>query len=77
MCFYCIIGVLASFICYCQFIYFTPFYYDVDDVVEWRNVGRNGILWTEIYPRKWPKCEFEVGRNDLKRGGRVISEHLP
>ena len=28
-------------------IYFTSFYYDVDDVAEWRNLWRNDVHWTE------------------------------
>ena len=29
-------------------IYFTHFYYDIGDVAEWYDVGRNDVRWTGI-----------------------------
>ena len=54
---------LASFIFHCLYIYFTSFYYDVGDVAEWRNVGRDDVRRAEIYT-----SEFDEHRNDVKRG---------
>ena len=34
---------------YGLFIYFMSFYFDVGDVAEWHNVGRNDVRWSEIY----------------------------
>ena len=31
-----------------KFIYFTFFYYDVDDIAEWSNVGWNEVHWIKI-----------------------------
>ena len=31
--------------------FFLSFYYDLGDVAEWRDVGRNDLSWSEIYSK--------------------------
>jgi len=49
------------------------FYYDVDDVAEWRNI-RHHDMFAELkfILEKWQKGKFNVGWNEVKQSITVI-----
>ena len=43
-----------------------PFYYNMDGISEWHNIGHNDIHSSEMSSRKVGKDKFDIGWNDIK-----------